>query len=132
MQSEAIELLQDISIWKILVIVTSILLVVKTLKPLFAFANGTRKQYEMLQKQCEEMKKISKQMEHNNNGTLSILRYRIRRECQKALFQNYITIEVLEDLTKMCKAYKDLGGNGSIERMYKTAIKLQIRKETYK
>lgn len=78
------------------------------------------------------MKKISKQMEHNNNGTLSILRYRIRRECQKALFQNYITIEVLEDLTKMYKAYKDLGGNGSIERMYKTAIKLQIRKEIYK
>ena len=43
MQSEAIELLQDISIWKILVIVTAILLVVKTLKPLFVFANGTRK-----------------------------------------------------------------------------------------
>ena len=78
------------------------------------------------------MKKISKQMEYNNNGTLSILRYRIRRECQKALFQNYITIEVLEDLTKMYKAYKDLGGNGSIEQMYKTAIKLQLRKETYK
>ena len=43
--------------------------------------------------------------------------------------QGYVTVDQLEDLTYLYTPYKDMGGNGTCERLYEEVCRLPHKKE---
>lgn len=61
-------------------------------------------------------------------GMLGLLRYRIIRECQKALNDKSVTDDRLEVIDDLYKPYSELGGNGVTKKYVKDVKKLPITK----
>jgi len=59
-------------------------------------------------------------------GILGILHDRLQQLCTKHLENKYITVDDLENLEKLYKPYRGLGGNGTIEKLYKRCQNLPI------
>lgn len=61
-------------------------------------------------------------------GMLGLLRYRIIRECQKALNDKAVTDDRLEVIDDLYKPYSELGGNGVTKKYVKDVKRLPITK----
>ncbi len=61
-------------------------------------------------------------------GMLGLLRYRIIRECQKALEDKSVSDDRLEVINTLYSPYAKLGGNGTTEKYVKDVKRLPITK----
>ena len=58
------------------------------------------------------------------NGLRSLLRDRIIQSCISYMKQGNVLVEDMDNVTQMYNAYKDLGGNGAVEAVYKKFLSL--------
>ena len=78
------------------------------------------------QAQVEEVTEIGRQNRRSNKGIIS---YRLHKEFGEAILQGYTTRDDFEELSGLYKNYKEIGGNGKIEALYKRYTELPIRKD---
>ena len=64
----------------------------------------------------------------NSDGTLALLRYRLKEEISLAMTRGYTTTTEYEVITDMYTAYKALGGNHTIKHLFDDYQKLSIKK----
>lgn len=60
------------------------------------------------------------------NGMKIMLRYRLTRECEKAIRRNGMTLRDQANITEMFHAYQILGGNGAAKELYERTMELDI------
>lgn len=60
------------------------------------------------------------------NGVCALLRNEILKSHHAAAKDGYISVENLENVTKMYNAYRDLGGNGIIEKVIREIRSIKI------
>lgn len=71
--------------------------------------------------------KASKKEEINiKNGVLALLHDRLYQACSYHIQNKCISPSEMRNLEKMYKAYKSLGGNGTIKEMYERCMQLKI------
>lgn len=71
--------------------------------------------------------KASKAEEINiKNGVLALLHDRLYQACQYHLEKKCISPAEMRNLEKMFRAYKALGGNGTIKEMYERCMELTL------
>ena len=92
------------------------------------FINSTIKKEE---KQDEEIKNIQDHTQQISNAQSDIIRRQkailynqIRVKSKNLINQGYITLSDLDALNLLYKEYKEIGGNGTAEILYKKAISL--------
>ena len=92
------------------------------------FINSTIKKEE---KQDEEIKNIQDHTKQISNAQSDIIRRQkailynqIRVKSKNLINQGYITLSDLDALNLLYKEYKEIGGNGTAEILYKKAISL--------
>lgn len=66
----------------------------------------------------EEKELVNKRLKALEYSNVAILHNKIYRQCADHLTDGYITIDDLDDLGYLFRAYKDLGGNGTGETLY--------------
>lgn len=95
------------------------------------FINSTIKKEE---KQDEEIKNIKDHTQQISNAQSDIIRRQkailynqIRVKSKNLINQGYITLSDLDALNLLYKEYKEIGGNGTAEILYKKAISLPKR-----
>ena len=79
----------------------------------------------------ESVKRIEKRLEEldaNADGTLALLRYRLKEEISLAISRGYTTAIEYEVLADMYNAYKNMGGNHTVSHMFEDYDELDIRK----
>jgi len=76
------------------------------------------------QRYITRQKDSEKRQDAVENGLRSLLRDRIVRSCMSYTKQGHVPIEELEIITDMFEAYKNLGGNGATEAVYKRFLSL--------
>lgn len=64
----------------------------------------------------------------NADGTLALLRFRLKEEISLALSRGYTTVAEYEVISEMYAAYKALGGNHTIKHMFEDYEELETRK----
>ena len=62
------------------------------------------------------------------DGLRALLRQEIIVGCARHLKEDSVTMEEFESITLMYKAYKGLNGNGAVDALYDTFIKVLIPK----
>lgn len=80
----------------------------------------------------DSIRKIEKRLDAlgaNADGTLALLRFRLKEEISIALARGYTTVSEYEVISEMYSAYEALGGNHTIKHMYEDYKKLEIRKD---
>lgn len=78
----------------------------------------------------ELMKRLDASNDHlrdNSDGTLALLRYRLKEEITAALERGYTTLAEYEVITEMYRAYKNLGGNHTVEHMFEDYHELPMK-----
>ena len=78
------------------------------------------------QTQVEEVTEIGRQ---NRRSNKSIISYRLHKEFGEAILKGYTTRDDFEELSGLYMNYKEIGGNGKIEALYKRYTELPIRKD---
>lgn len=76
-----------------------------------------------------EIEKRLDSLDANADGTLALLRFRLKEEISIALARRYTTVSEYEVISEMYAAYEALGGNHTIKHMYEDYKKLEIRKD---
>lgn len=74
-----------------------------------------------------EMQKNQRETELTKQGILSLLRNGIIDCYCRYQEKEYIPIYAMENVTKMYEAYHDLGGNGTITKIYKELEELPTK-----
>lgn len=59
----------------------------------------------------------------------ALLRAEIRERHRHYVERGWITTHELDEFIDMYNAYKELGGNGTVEKMYQTVISLPIKED---
>ena len=59
----------------------------------------------------------------------ALLRAEIRERHHHYVERGWITTHELDEFIDMYNAYKELGGNGTVEKMYQTVINLPIKED---
>lgn len=59
----------------------------------------------------------------------ALLRAEIRERHHHYVERGWITTHELDEFIDMYNAYKELGGNGTVEKMYQTVISLPIKED---
>lgn len=92
------------------------------------FVQSTNKKNE---KQDEQIKNIQDHTQQTSEAQSDIIRRQkvilynqIRAKSKNLINHGYITLSDLDALNLLYKEYKELGGNGTAEILYKTAISL--------
>lgn len=62
--------------------------------------------------------KICKTQQALREGTKAILRDRLLQACKEHLGHDHISADDMDNLNSMYKAYKGLGGNGTVKKLY--------------
>lgn len=75
-----------------------------------------------------EIKKRLDALGANADGTLALLRFRLKEEISLALSRGYTTVAEYEVISEMYAAYKALGGNHTIKHMFEDYEELETRK----
>ncbi|XVG95805.1 hypothetical protein ACGCUP_00830 [Eubacteriales bacterium KG125] len=70
---------------------------------------------------------VNEKLTANSEGTLALLRFRLKEEMSKAIANNQTTLTEYEVTTDMFRAYKRLGGNHTVEHMYEDYQELPVR-----
>ena len=126
LNEEAIKILENVSVWTVIVIIATIVFIAKMLKTGLDFIGSIKEQFDAISNQTAMLESMTKQLNLNNEATLGMLRYRLRRQCQKVIMQGFLTNEMLEDLVSLYKSYKAMGGNGTIDKLYNEAIQTEM------
>lgn len=66
-------------------------------------------------------------IEANQEGTLALLRFRIRKECNRYLERGEVSAHELDELKDMYHAYHIMGGNGTTKRLYMEVQQLKLK-----
>lgn len=85
---------------------------------------------ELKERLEELMKRLDASNDHlrdNSDGTLALLRYRLKEEITAALERGYTTLAEYEVITEMYRAYKNLGGNHTVEHMFEDYHELPMK-----
>lgn len=88
-----------------------------------------RAEDESLHDSIREIEKRLDSLDANADGTLALLRFRLKEEISIALARGYTTVSEYEVISEMYAAYEALGGNHTIKHMYEDYKKLEIRKD---
>lgn len=78
--------------------------------------------------QLSQIEELRKQTMALATGLLSLLRYRLYRECEKHIAKGSLNIKQLGEIEDLYTAYHTLGGNGTGDKLYKDVKKLPIRR----
>lgn len=73
------------------------------------------------------LNRVNDQLMANSEGTLALLRFRLKEEMSKAIANNQTTLTEYEVTTDMFRAYKRLGGNHTVEHMYEDYQELPVK-----
>lgn len=88
--------------------------------------------YAVLSNGFKNIRKTYKKTRANMNALkeadLALLHYRIYKCCQQCLDRGYATLEDLDNLEYFWEAYRNLGGNGTGEKLYRDVKKLPVKK----
>lgn len=84
------------------------------------------KEVKSTQDKLDEVTQIGLQ---NRSSNKSIISYRLHKEFGEAIERGYTTVEDYEELSALYKNYKEIGGNGKIEALYKRFRNLPISKQ---
>lgn len=76
----------------------------------------------------EEKELVNKRLKALEYSNVAILHNKIYRQCAEHLEEGFISIEDLDDLGYLFKAYKSLGGNGTGETLYNKVSNLPNKK----
>lgn len=79
----------------------------------------------------DSIRKIEKRLDSldaNADGTLALLRFRLKEEISLALSRGYTTVAEYEVIADMYNAYKNMGGNHFITHQFEEYNKLKIQK----
>lgn len=82
-----------------------------------------------LHESIREIEKRLDSLDANADGTLALLRFRLKEEISIALARGYTTVSEYEVISEMYSAYEALGGNHTIKHMHEDYKKLEIRKD---
>lgn len=89
-----------------------------------------RKLKEESKKRQQEEAKIVREEQALREGIRAILKYRLLHLCQQCHRRGYISsIEELENIEDIYRAYVELNGNGTAAKVYSDVIKLPIKSE---
>lgn len=72
-----------------------------------------------------------RQITHNrrqDRALLALLHFRLYTNAEDYISRGYTTVSEIEDLDSLFVAYKNLGGNGTGERLYRNAVELPVKK----
>lgn len=61
-------------------------------------------------------------------AVLALLHDKVYYLCEKHLHAGYITIDEFDNLTYLYESYKEMGGNGTCERLYNECVNLPKKK----
>ncbi|MDT2824341.1 hypothetical protein [Vagococcus lutrae] len=82
---------------------------------------------------AEEKELVNKRLKSLEYSNVAILHNKIYRQCADHLSDGFISIDDLDELGYLFKAYKNLGGNGTGETLYNKVKELpNIKKEGIK
>lgn len=91
------------------------------------------KQFEKLNKEVkstqDKVDEVTQIGLQNRSSNKSIISYRLHKEFGEAIERGNTTVEDYEELSALYKSYKDVGGNGKIEALYKRFRNLPISKQ---
>ena len=76
-----------------------------------------------------KLEAVQEKMATHDEAHLTILGYRLERNIKFALRRGFITREDYNTVSRMFHAYKDLGGNGYVERLFKEFLDLPIKED---
>lgn len=79
----------------------------------------------------DSIRKIEKRLDSldaNADGTLALLRFRLKEEISLAIARGYTTVPEYEVISDMYSAYKSMGGNHTIGHMFEDYHALEVRK----
>lgn len=83
---------------------------------------------ESLHDSIREIEKRLDALDANADGTLALLRFRLKEEISLALSRGYTTVPEYEVISEMYSAYKNMGGNHTIGHMFEDYHALEVRK----
>lgn len=81
-----------------------------------------------LHESIREIEKRLDALDANVDGTLALLRFRLKEEISLALSRGYTTVAEYEVISNMYSAYKNMGGNHTIGHMFEDYGELETRK----
>lgn len=81
-----------------------------------------------LHESIREIEKRLDALDANADGTLALLRFRLKEEISLALSRGYTTVPEYEVISEMYSAYKKMGGNHTIGHMFEDYHALEVRK----
>ena len=120
----------------ILVVVSQIVTVVilpavkwwldKSNKQLIGQFESLSNEVKKTQTQVEVVTEIGRQNRRSNKNIIS---YKLHKEFGEAILKGYTTRDDFEELSGLYTSYKEIGGNGKIEALYKRYTELPIRKD---
>ena len=91
------------------------------------------KQFEQLNKEVkstqDKVDEVTQIGLQNRASNKSIISYRLHESFGEAIKRGYTTVEDYEELSALYTSYKDIGGNGKIEALYKRFRNLPINKQ---
>ena len=74
------------------------------------------------------IRKVNKKMDSIGGGLQSVLRNDIHEAYHRHIEKDFCTVEEKENIQKLYMHYKDLGGNGTADRLMDELCNLQVRK----
>lgn len=91
------------------------------------------KQFEQLNKEVkstqDKVDEVTQIGLQNRASNKSIISYRLHKEFGEAIERGHTTVEDYEELSALYTSYKNIGGNGKIEALYKRFRNLPIHRE---
>lgn len=91
-------------------------------------ANKEDKEEKKLKDRVEKIEKENKEQNRNyeliHESLLALLKDRLFQSCKFYISKGDISVEELENLTTVYKAYSSLGGNGTGKKLYESTQKL--------
>lgn len=107
-------------------------------KPVVAYVVAKTKRINDQDSDITEMKKLLEELATDNNeikntlkvhkrSNVSILHDKVYKNCREYLKRGCVTVEELDNLEYLYDSYKEQGGNGTGDNLYKRVIELDIK-----
>lgn len=80
-------------------------------------------------KTIERLDKIDAKLESQGQATKNIIRYRLIKNMRHAIRRGYTSSSELQEMCNLYDSYHELGGNGTVDKVYNDFINLKIDDE---